>query len=498
MDNEINETIKDSVERKISKAEIQNKDKKEFMNTQQISTASTLYNSNANSKNIFDSKYSVNSNSINQDKSDENQTQTSMSIVSSNNSFNPNSINSINNNIFPKNQIQNNLLMFNRQNIFNAFGDQNSTIYLQKQLRSISMKEIDYIIKELQGTFREIIKDKNGNYFCNDLFKECTQEQRIVILNELYQTLSEDCLNNYSCHPIQTLIERANNEMEYKLILYSFNDYNKLLFASLDPNGAYTIQKIIERIPDRYRAEFNFIFSSFIGFTSRKKYGIITVKKFISETKSDSVTEQIMKFIEENFLNLAVDQYANYLIQFLLEKWNNTPEGNEIKKLIKYNFDKLSQKKYSSFICECYIKVISTEEKRELINSLNVDKIRESNNHHSMKILKLLGINNNNSNNNSYNDQKNNSNNNPNFNFQLPMSLNNNKINNPGFFMNNNNYPNFNIPNNMCSRFDFPNTNYSNNNSGINNYNPNNINIPFNNMNNNPNGLYINPFTGNK
>ena len=35
-----------------------------------------------------------------------------------------------------------------------------------------------------------------------------------------------------------------------------------------------------------------------------------------------------MKFIEENFMNLAVDQYANYLIQFLLEKWNNTPEGN--------------------------------------------------------------------------------------------------------------------------------------------------------------------------
>ena len=45
-----------------------------------------------------------------------------------------------------------------------------------------------------------------------------------------------------------------------------------------------------------------------------------------------------MKFVEQNFMNLTVDQYANYLISFLLEKWKNTPEGNKIKKI---NFSKL-------------------------------------------------------------------------------------------------------------------------------------------------------------
>ena len=254
--------------------------------------------------------------------------------------------------INPNQQVQNNQPMLSKEYIINSFADQNATIYLQKQLRTISPKEIDDIIKILQGTFREIIKNKNGNYFCTDLFKECNQEQRIKILNELYQTLSEYCLYNFSCYPIQTLIELASSEIEYKLILYSFNDYNKLLLASLDPNGAYTIQKIIERIPDRYRIEFNFIFSSFIGFTSRKKYGIVTVKKFISETKNDKVTEQISQFIKQNFSNLAVDQYANYLILFLLDKWNNTSEGNAIKRLVFTNFEKMCEKKYSSFICE--------------------------------------------------------------------------------------------------------------------------------------------------
>ena len=344
---------------------------------------------------------------------------------------------------------QNNI--FSRQNIINALMDQNKTIYLQRKLRTISKNEIDYIIGQLQGIFREIMKDKNGNYFCSDLFKECDQEQRIKILNEL----------SYSSHAIQTLIDRTSSEFEYKLILSSFNDYNKLLYVCLDPCGAYTVQKIIERIPDRYREEFNFIFSSFIGFTSRKKYGIVTVKKFISGTRSDLVTEQIMKFVEENFMNLAEDQYANYLIQFLLEKWNNTPEGNEIKKMVKDNFVKMCEKKYSSFICELYIKIISPEEKVDLNKFLKNTNIRASNNHHAMKIIKNLE----------------NSTNNIKANYQVAKNRNNNKNNNGSYIPNNN--INYNNQNNMNSRY-FGMNNNSNGNNNINNFN-----IPFNN-----NGAY--------
>ena len=485
------ENIKDSLRKINEEKDLKINEKNDFIINKQALKNDTLYNSNANSTNISDSKSSMNSPEISTNILSPNLNE-SKNIINNNNNISIN-LNSINN--FVQNQqVQSIQQMFSRQNIIKALSDQNSTIYLQKQLRTISTDVIDYIINQLKGIFRDVIKDKNGNYFCNDLFKECTKEQRIVILNELYQSLSEDCLNNYACHPIQTLIDRASCELEYKLILTTFNDYNKLLFASLDPNGAYTIQKIIERIPDRYRIEFNFIFSSFIGFTSRKKYGIVTVKKFISETKSDKVTEQILQFIKQNFSNLAVDQYANYLISFLLEKWNNTSEGNEIKKLIKDNFVQLSQKKYSSFICESYIKAISKQEKQELLGSLDIDKIRRTNNHHSMKILKLLGVNNNNSNNNSYNNPNNNFNNNPNFTIQLPMSLNNNRINNTDFYMPNNNYPNFNLANNMYSRLDFTNNNFPNNNSGINSFNSNNFNFRFNNKDNNPND--INTFNG--
>ena len=373
-------------------------------------------------------------------------------------SYNQNILNqNINNTIPTSTQI---LHIFSKQNILKSLMDQNQTRYLQEQLGTISKETIDYIIGQLKGIFREIMKDKNGNYFCSDLFKECDQEQRIKILTEISLTLSDDCLNNYASHAIQALIDRASSEYEYRSILYSFNDYNKLLYVSIDPCGAYTVQKIIERIPDRYREEFNFIFSPFIVFISRQKYGIVTVKKFISGTKSSLIRVQIMRFVEENFMNLAVDQYANYLIQFLLEKWNNTPEGKAIKKMVRDNFEKMCAQKYSSFICELYIKIISPEERKELFESLNVDKFKRSNNHNSNEILKILHPN-------KINNYKSNK--------QISKNGNNN-MNNSAHFMSNNNYF-FNNQNYINSNFYGINNN-SNENNIINNFN-----IPFNNAN---------------
>ena len=333
----------------------------------------------------------------------------------------------------------------NKKIIFDSFPDQQKTIILQRAIRSANTQMIENIILELKGTFRKIIKDKNGNYFASDLFKVCQQNELIIVLTELSPTISEDCSNNFSTHPIQTLIDRATSEKEYSLILYSFNDYNKFLFSALDPNGAYTIQKIIERIPERYRTNFNIIFTSFIGFISKKKFGIVVVKKFISCTKSDDVTTLLLNLIRKDFINYAVDQYANYLIQFLLEKWKDTPEGKELKEMVRDNFFALCEKKYSSFICEMYIKIISPDEKKELIDSISINDINNRiNNPHFIKIMKILGI---------YNNQNNN--------FQLPQNLNNN------FIPNNNNFGQ-----NMFSRFNFVNNNiYHNNNNNNNNNN---------------------------
>ena len=349
---------------------------------------------------------------------------------------------------------------FQKQKIIDACKDSKTTIILQKAIMKAKNEVIVFVVNELKGEYRRLINDKNGNYFCSDLFKICEQEQRIIILKELSPFLSEDCVSNFATHPIQSLIEFSSCEDEYKLILFNFNDYNKLLSASLDPNGSYVIQKIIERIPERFRQDFNYIFLSFIGFVSKQKFGVVAVKRFIYCTKNEDSLKKILEIIKANFMSLALDKYGNYLIQYLLDIWANFQEVQTIKNLIIDNFQALAQNKFSSFICELLIKNMSEEEKNELKGTLDIGEIQISNNPYEIKVMNLLGITNNNSNANNNNINNNNIINNfgnPSL-FSLFSNLNNNTM------QNNNLQPNFVNFGNFYNNFD-P-INFGNNNKG--------------------------------
>ena len=353
-----------------------------------------------------------------------------------------------------------------RSALLKSFNTQKTTIILQKIILEASKEEIENIVNELFGKYRQVIKDKNGNYFCSDLFKVCDQKQRIKILKELTNTICDDCVDKFGTHPIQTLIEFSSSEEEYKLLLNSFNDYNKLLFASIDPYGSYVITKIIEHIPEKFRIEFNKIFIQIICFICTKKFGVCNAKKFFSCVRNEEIIRKAFDLIKENFINIASNDYGNYLIQYLLEKWWNTNLGEEIKELIRINVKILATNKYSSFIVDLYLKLSSNEEKIQLLKFLNRDINNNNNNPNNYdnyiitKIFKSLEQSNIADNiNNNFNCFNNNNKN------ILPLSLNNNFTynnldnNKLPLSLNNMNKNNQNIINNNKNKF------YKNNNN---------------------------------
>ena len=101
----------------------------------------------------------------------------------------------INNETFPiwQNTSSSNFQL-TKKAILTSLKNQKTTIILQKIIMEAKDEMIESIVNELKGEYRNIISDKNGNYFCNDLFRICNQEQRIKILSELYQTLSDDAV----------------------------------------------------------------------------------------------------------------------------------------------------------------------------------------------------------------------------------------------------------------------------------------------------------------
>ena len=279
-----------------------------------------------------------------------------------------------------KNQIN----FISKNNLMVIFNNQKLTKEFQKKLPDASEEFIDNIVNELLGSYRIVIKNKNGNYFCSDLIKKCNKKQRVKILKELSLTISQDCIDECGTHVIQKLIEYASGEEEYDLILYSFNDYNSIILSSMNKNGSYVIQKIIVQIPEKFRMKFNLIFVNFVLPLSKDVYGVGTVKKFIAYTQNESIRKQFLNSIFYNIVNISNNEFGNYLIQYLLEKWWKTTEGVYLKKLIFSKFLLLASNYYSSFICDLFYKLCNEEEKKLLsafinCNNKTLDNIYKNN-----------------------------------------------------------------------------------------------------------------------
>lgn len=279
------------------------------------------------------------------------------------------------------------LKFFSKQNILFSFTNQKSTKQLQKSLVGISKDIIDFIIYELTGCFRMIIRDKNGNYFCSDLLKICDKNQRIKILKELSNTINEDCTDEFGTHTIQNLIEFASSEEEFKLLLVSFNDFNKITVTALNQYGTHVIQKLIVHIPEKFRMVFNLMFVKFVLVLSRDMYGVCAVKKFIAYTKNEVILKQFLNLVLTNFINISGNKYGNYLIQYLLEKWWKKEEGISLKNIIISKFPILAENRYSSYVCSLFIKLCNDEEKKQLLVSLNKHKNKNKNNNANSTIL---------------------------------------------------------------------------------------------------------------
>ena len=263
--------------------------------------------------------------------------------------------------------------------IFNSFNNHIKTKFLQKFLINASKEIITFIIEELKGSFRAVIKNKCGNFFFSDLIKICDKNNRIKILKEISKTINEDCMDEFATYPIQNLIQYASSEEEFQLLLLSFNHYESILIPTMDPHGTFVVQKLITNIHENFRIEFNYLFINLISLLAKDKYGTFAIEKFILYTKNEKIQKKILDIILNDFIKISTHKNGNYLIQNMLVKWWDNQKGEYIKQMIKSKYSILSKNFYSLHICNLYDKFIYNEGKRSdssflISNQLFVDK----------------------------------------------------------------------------------------------------------------------------
>ena len=276
-----------------------------------------------------------------------------------------------------KNKNNNNILIqtfLNFINMFNIESFNKNSIYYQKIFSQIplSIPFLDLIIQKLQGNFSNLMQGNNSNYFISDLIKKCTKKQKIIILNEIFYNIDNLSLNEYSNHCIQTLIEKASSKEEIILIINSLShNKEKVLEICKNEYGSFVIQKILTYFNENYRYKINEIILNNLYELCIDMYGVCVVKKFINNTNNQIYCNILIKNIFINFYKIAKNNYGNYAIQNLIDKfYKNENFMNYLLNLIFYNninnFLDISINRFGSHIVEYLISKLGKSKKKKI------------------------------------------------------------------------------------------------------------------------------------
>ena len=230
---------------------------------------------------------------------------------------------------------------------FNIIKNQKGSKIFQKYLKSTHCDILHQIFLELKPNLEEIITDFYANYFCKRFFTYLNQKDRIdflLVIEKSMVKLSSDSIGTY---PIQTIIEHVGSKNEKNIIINALKDNIKEL--SLDPFGSHVIEKLLSCFEEEYVGFiYNYIVDNFLELAYNNN-GICVVKKILSLTHKTNLHDKLKIIVKENVNQLITHPYGNFVIQVVVECWN---DYEEILCFFDKKYFNLSLEKYGSNVVE--------------------------------------------------------------------------------------------------------------------------------------------------
>jgi hypothetical protein len=219
----------------------------------------------------------------------------------------------------------------------------------QNYLKNTHTDILHQIFLELKNKLTDLLRDNYANYFCKRFFDSLNQKDRIDYLTVIQNDLNSLAIDMTATYPIQGIIEHLGSKAEKKIIYLGIKD--SINYFCYNVYGTHVLEKILSYFEDEFLKEIiEFVYSNFIDLSYHIN-GICVVKKLLLMTHKKELHQKLKKKIYENALNLIVHQYGNYVIQVIVENWDDN-ELEDIIKLYKDKYIYLSKQKYSSNVIE--------------------------------------------------------------------------------------------------------------------------------------------------
>ncbi|CAO3692997.1 unnamed protein product [Rhizopus microsporus] len=207
---------------------------------------------------------------------------------------------------------------------------------VQKALEYVLTEQQAALVKELDGCVLKCIKDQNGNHVIQKAIERVPAQHIQFIIEAFHGQVYQLATHPYGCRVIQRMFEHCTEE-QTKSILKELHGFTNALIQ--DQYGNYVIQHILERGKDQDKTKIMKKISGRILSLSKHKFASNVVEKcfeYGTEVDKQSFIDEITEASPDGLCPLVImmkDQYANYVVQRMLDVVNDKQRKVLIEKI---------------------------------------------------------------------------------------------------------------------------------------------------------------------
>ena len=226
-----------------------------------------------------------------------------------------------------KNNIDINIINYNKDKILNNLKNYWGSIYLQGKISYMNDKDISILLNIILPNINDIMCLEFGNYFFQKLIKRLNVWQKLAIYQKMQPYFLNIAKDKNGTHSIQSLIDEIKTTNEQTSLDVLLNQNMLLLFN--DKNAYHIIMKLIIERPEEQRNKINIFLIDNIKKIAVNPYGSYCVNKFIVNNTDLKLRSLLLNNIHKN-INILFYHKCSCSILLLLLKYYNISSCNFI------------------------------------------------------------------------------------------------------------------------------------------------------------------------
>ncbi|KAI0748224.1 ARM repeat-containing protein [Daedaleopsis nitida] len=248
-------------------------------------------------------------------------------------------------------------------------GDQHGSRFIQQKLESATSEEMDIVFDEIVPQYAvQLMQDVFGNYVVQKMFEYGTAAQKARLVATMEGQVLGLSLQMYGCRVVQKAIEYVSPDQQ---MMFVHELSPSVLRCVKDANGNHVIQKIIEHVVAE-RLGFTAAFRGSVYELSTHPYGCRVLQRcfeYLPEDQTRPLLDELHKYVS----NLMIDQFGNYVVQFVLEHGTPQDRAMIIAKLMG-QMNNMAKHKFASNVCEKALLTADSDTRRQLIDEIMTPK----------------------------------------------------------------------------------------------------------------------------